>query len=221
MRGAHLLRDESGIALILAIALATILGVLGAAVALTAQMETLVAGRFEQGRELAYAADGALALALAELRSTDWAPALGGAPSSFTDGDPATVRRVEGIGAVALCCGGGSLTAAVQQAATGGRAWGANTPRWTLYAWGPVASWLPANAIRAPFYVAVWVADDPSDGDGDPAADTNQTIELYAVALGPGGGRRGTRALAVRPLDGAGNPLPRGIRLLSWHETRW
>ena len=216
-----MLRNESGVALILAIALAAILGVLGAVVALTAQMETLISGRFEQGRGLAYAADGALAMALAELSSTDWPPALGGARSTFTDGDPASARRIAGIGTVTLCCGDGSLTAAVQQAATGGRAWGADTPRWTLYAWGPVASWLPPDAIRAPFYVAVWIADDPADGDGNPAADANHAIELYTVALGPGGGRRSVRALAARPQDGGGAPLPRGIRLLSWHETRW
>jgi hypothetical protein len=216
-----MLRNESGIALILAIGLAAILGVLGAAVALTAQMETLVSGRFEQGRELAYAADGALALALADLGSTDWTPALGGALSSFTDGDPATARRIPGIGTVTLCCGGGSLTANVQQAATAGRTWGINTPRWTLYAWGLVGSWLPDERSRPPFYVAVWIADDPSDADGNPAADSNQVIELYTVALGPGGGRRSVRCLAARPLDEAGAPLPRGIRLLSWHETRW
>ena len=216
-----MLRNESGTALILAIALATILGMLGAAVALTARMETLVAGRFEQGRELAYAADGALAMALADLASTEWTPALAGTPSSFTDGDRTTARRIDGIGAVALCCGGGSLTAAVQQAANAGRSWGADTPRWTLYAWGPVASWLGAGTIRAPFYVAVWVADDPADGDGDPVADSNHVVALYTVALGPAGGRRGIRALAARPLDGGGEPLAKGIRLLSWHETRW
>ena len=216
-----MLRNESGIALILAIGLATILGVLGAAVALTAQMETLVSGRFEQGRELAYAADGALAMALAELGSTDWTPALAGTVSSFTDGDPAIARRIAGIGTVTLCCGGGSLTASVQQAATGGRTWGANTPRWTLYAWGPVRAWLPDDRIRAPLYVAVWIADDPSDADGNPAADANQVMELYTVSLGPGGGRRSVRSVAARPVDGVGRPLPRGIRLLSWHETRW
>ena len=216
-----MLRNESGIALVLAIALATILGVLGAAVALTAQMETLISGRFEQGRALAYAADGALAMAFAELGSTDWTPALGGAVSSFTDGDPTTAHRIPGIGTVALCCGAGSLTVAVEQAANAGRAWGPNTPRWTLYAWGPVAFWLPGDAIRAPFYVAVWIADDPSDGDGNPAVDSNQVIDLYTVVLGPGGGRRSLRALAARPLDGDGEPLARGIRLLSWHETRW
>ena len=216
-----MLRNESGIALILAIALATILGVLAAAVALTAQMETLVSGRFEQGRELAYAADGALAMAFAELGSTDWTPALGGVVSSFTDGDPATARRIPGIGTVTLCCAAGSLTVGVEQAANAGRAWGANTPRWTLYAWGPVASWLPGDAIRAPFYSAVWIADDPADGDGNPAVDSNQVIDLYTVVLGPGGGRRSLRALAARPLDGDNEPLARGIRLLSWHETRW
>lgn len=202
----NLSHDESGTALLIAIVLATILGVLASVVALTARMEILIAGRFEQGQQLGYAADGALALALADLRSADWTAALGGAQSSFAEGAPDRVV---------------TLTSAIQQAANGGRQWGLNTPQWRLYAWGPVTSWLGEGIIRAPFYAAVWIADDPSDNDGDPVTDANQVIAVYAVALGPGGGQRGVRAVVARPLDPAGEPLPQGVRILSWHETRW
>ncbi len=221
MRTARTLRDERGTALLLAIVLATILGVVASAVALTARMETLVAGRVEQGQALRYAADGALGLAAADLSNTDWTATLSGAASSFTAGDPRVPLAMPGIDAIRLCCGVGSFGATVQQAANGGRTWGANTPQWHLYAWGPVASWLPAGAIRAPFYVAVWIGDDASDDDGDPSADANGTIDVYAVALGPGGGRQGVRALLTRPLDPVGKPHVRGVRIVTWHETQW
>ena len=216
-----MLRDERGMALLLAIVMATILGVLGSVIALTARVETLVAGRFEQARELEYAAEGAMALALADLGGADWTAALGGLPSSFTDGDPSGVRSLPGVRPVVLCCGGGSLSSAIQQAANGGRTWGADTPNWRLYAWGPAASWLAGGAIRTPFYSSVWIADDPADNDGNPAADANQVIAVYAVALGPGDGRRAVRALVARPMDEVGRTLPRGVRIVSWHDTRW
>lgn len=215
------LRDESGTALLLALALMAILGVLASVVALTAQTETLVAGRFQQGRALMYAADGAFAHALADLAVSDWSAALAGAPSSFAHGDPRAVHTAHGIGPFTLCCGDGTLTQAVEHAANGSRNWGADTPQWRLYAWGPVASWLGGDRIRVPFYSGVWIADDPSDNDGDPVTDTNHAIALFAAALGPAGGRRALRALVARPENETGIPLPRGIRIVSWHETQW
>jgi hypothetical protein len=36
----------------------------------------------------------------------------------------------------------------------------------------------------------VWVADDPSEDDGNPQADVNGTLTLHAMAIGPGGTRK-------------------------------
>ena len=212
--------DERGAALLLAIVLVTILGVLASVIALTALTETLVSGRVEQVQALRYAADGALTLALADLSVADWTAALGGAPSTFTDGNPATVRQIPGLDPLQLCCGANTLSAAVLQAANAGRGWGLDTPQWRLYVWGPVSAWLDAGVIQAPFYVAVWIADDPADGDGDPVTDANGTIALYAAAIGPRGGRRAARALIARP-TAAGIPPLRGVRIVAWHETQW
>jgi hypothetical protein len=214
--------DERGTALLLALGLTAILGAIAAVVAVTARAETLIAGRFHQAREAQYAAEGALARALQDLASApEWESALAGASSSFRDGDAATPREVAGSDRYLLCCGVGSVSASIQQAGNGGWSWGADTPQWRLYAWGPVGSWLPAGVLRSPFYVAVWVADDSSDGDGDPFTDANGVVALYSIALGPGGGRRAVRAVVGRPRDGAGAPLARGVQILSWHETRW
>lgn len=214
--------DERGTALLLALGLTAILGAIAAVVAVTVRGETLIAGRFHQAREAHYAAEGALARALQDLASApEWDSALAGAPSSFRDGDPATPLGVTGSDRYLLCCGAGSVSASVQRAGNGGLSWGADTPQWRLYAWGPVRSWLSAGVLHTPFYVAVWVADDPSDGDGDAFSDANGVVALYSIALGPGGGRRAVRAVVGRPRDGAGAPLDRGVQTLSWHETRW
>ena len=185
---------ERGAALLLAIVLVTILGVLGSVIALTARTETLVSGRVEQVQALRYAADGAMALALADLGVTDWNAALGGAPSTVTDGNPAVWRHIAGLDPIRLCCGADTVSAAVHQAANAGRGWGLDTPQWRLYVWGPVAGWLRAGDIRAAFYAGAWIADDPADGDGDPVTDTNGTIGVYA-AVGPSG-----HSSPVRPI---------------------
>ena len=214
-------RDERGAALLLAIILSTILGLLASVVALTARAETLIAGRVAHGQVLRYAADGALELAIADLSGSDWNAALGGGVSSFTVGDPRQLLAIPGIAPLHLCCGAGSLTPVIEHAANGAKSWGGDTPQWHLYAWGPADSWLQPGQIRAAIYVAVWIADDASDGDGNPAADANGTIGLYAAALGPGDGRRAVRALLARPVDPLGKPRLRGVRIVAWHETQW
>ena len=215
-------RDETGTALLLAIVLATVLGVVGAVVALTARVELMIAGAFHQATGALYAADGACARALLDLSSAaEWNSALAGTPSSFTHGDPHQRVDLPGGGSAQLCCGFGSVSAAVQHAATEGHTWGDNTPRWILYGWGPASAWLPEGALASPYYVAVWIADDAADGDGDPSKDMNHTLEVYAIALGPAGGRRAVRAVIARPMDPAGKPVIPGVRLMSWQETRW
>lgn len=214
--------DQRGTALLLALGLIAILGAIAAVVAVTARTESLLAGRFHQAREAHYVAEGGLARALKDLAAaSEWHSALAGTPSSFRDGDPGTPREITGADRYRLCCGVGSVSAAVQQAGNGGLSWGADTPHWQLYAWGPVSSWLPAGVLHSPFYVAVWVADDPSDGDGDPFTDANGVVALYSIALGPAGGRRAVRALVGRPRDPDGIPLGTGIELLSSEQTRW
>ena len=49
---------------------------------------------------------------------------------------------------------------------------------------------LPNDQIDSPMYVAVWVADDPAETDGNPATDGNGTLTLHAEAVGPSGTRK-------------------------------
>ena len=200
-------RDERGTALLLAMVLSGVLAAVAAVVALTARTETLLAGSFQQGRETAYAAEGALARGLADLEGPEpWSDVLAGGLSSFVVGDPAPARALEN---------------AVRRAANGGRSWGSDTPHWRLFAWGPASAWLPPGKPEPPFQLAVWIADDPEDGDGDPAADANGVVALYAVATSPTGARRSVRATVARPRDERGIPLANGVRLLTQAESRW
>ena len=81
-----------------------------------------------------------------------------------------------------LCCGANTATGQLQADTDTLNLWGANNPRWKLFAWGPLSSMLPDNQIDSAMYVAVWVADDPADGtggviDGDPTSDVNGTLD--------------------------------------------
>jgi hypothetical protein len=69
---------------------------------------------------------------------------------------------------------------------------------------------VPASAT--PFYLAVWVADDVADGDGDPLNDANGILALRAVALGPGG----IRAVTAVSIGKTALPAaPEQVRILT------
>jgi len=210
-------RNENGAALLLVIMLVLVLGAIGAAVAVASRTETLIAANFRQGRETLYFAEGALAGAVHDLGThPDWNIVLaGGALSSFTDGAAIGQRRLPGGDLVTLCCGAPSLTNDVQTRALAGRSWGADTPVWQMFAWGPAADWLPAGRVDSATYVVVWAADDAEDGDGNPAIDSNGVVLLHGHALAPRGGRQVIDATIGREMPAA------PVRIISWREGRW
>jgi hypothetical protein len=216
------IREERGAALLLALTLVLLLVAIGGAVSIASRTETLIAAQFRQSREALYAAEGAIAFAIHDLGGiADWDPVLSGAlASSVTDGAAIGARTLPGGDTVVLCCGASSLTGDVQRRAHGGRTWGADTPQWQVFGWGPVSGWLLPGRIDSPIYVVVWVADDSADGDGNPAADANGIVELHAQALAPGGGRKVVEVLIQRPPAGAGTPSA-ALKVLSWRDVRW
>jgi hypothetical protein len=218
MAGCSRCGDENGAALLIVIMLVLVVGAIGAAVAVASRTETLIAANFRQGRETLYVAEGALARAVHDLGiQPDWNAVLaGGALSSFTDGAAIGPRTLPGGDIVTLCCGAPSLTSDVQARALGGRSWGADTPVWQMFAWGRAADWLPAGRVDSATYVAVWVADDAEDGDGNPAIDANGVVLLHGHALGPRGGRQVIDATIARE-----RPAPAPVRISSWREGRW
>jgi hypothetical protein len=105
-------------------------------------------------------------------------------------------------------CGNPSGCSADQMnTVTAERPWGPNNPRWQLFAYGPVNSLLPAGNLNSPFYVVVWIGDDPAEVDGDPTRDdatgTNSAgrgvVMLRAEAFGPFGSHKRLEAPVQRP----------------------
>ena len=96
-------------------------------------------------------------------------------------------------------------------AVTEERPWGANNPRWQLYAYGPLSSLLPDGSIRSDFYGVVMAADDPSENDGNPLLDGTDTgnpgtgvLALRAEAFGPRGAHTIIETTVARPEAGRG-----------------
>jgi hypothetical protein len=91
-------------------------------------------------------------------------------------------------------------------------AWALNNPSWRVYASGSLdaaaGSILPAAAA----YLVVWVADDPSETDNNPAADTNEVVLLHSLAVN-GLGMRSVAQVTAQRTAGV-------IRILAWRRVR-
>ena len=139
-----------------------------------------------------YAADAGIERALADLLlAPRWSDVLrGDSSSSFEDGTVAPTtpwgQRLDLV----------QMTTERQRQSDGARPPGPDNPRWRLYAYGPTSA-LTSVATDAT-YLVVWVADDLSESDDDPSADTNGVISLLAEAIGPNGADRIVEVTASR-----------------------
>jgi hypothetical protein len=228
------MNGQRGVALILALLATSFLSAIGLGLAVVVFMDRLASGNVRAAAGLANAADAGLELAAHHLARADWHAVLGGGEqASFADGEPAGVRAIPGGGALDLsaetntlnCGRASSCTAAQMDEATDDRPWGVNNPRWRLYAYGAFES-LPALARPTSCYLAVWVADDVSEVDGDPFADGELegrgVLRARAVAFGPLGARRAVEAELARVCFGVADEeiCQPGIRVQSWKEVR-
>jgi hypothetical protein len=222
-------RAEDGLALMAMMWLLVVLSTLGAALVFSSTTDARIAGAFQAGLEARQAADAAAERALVDLAAAaDWNPVLdGSAPSSFVDGPAHGVRETGGAGPVDLDelghmmnCGRTIACSDAQlDAVTADRPWGANNPRWRLYAYGPLAGVSRVSLSR--FYAVVFVADDPAETDGNPARDAETAqhpghgvVLLRAAAFGPAGARRVIELTVVR--ETVGGPEPARLRVASW-----
>jgi hypothetical protein len=229
--------DQRGVALIMVILVTSFLSALGLGVLLAVFMDRLATGNMSGSVAMLYAADAGIELAARELaRRADWDAVLVGADTSaFTDGASGGVRDIPGGGTIDLSsatnmlnCGlPTSCTLAQMDATSRDRPWGANNPRWQLFAFGSMQQF--AALLRpAPCYLAVWIADDGRESDGNPFSDAAEgdqpghgIVRVHAEAFGAGGSRRVIEAELVRVCPPENEPgcLP-GIRVQSWQELR-
>lgn len=227
---------ERGIALIMVILVTAFLSALGAGLMLAVFMDRLATGNMSGSVAMLFAADAAIELVARDLAQVDdWNAVLTGVrQSSFTDGAAGGVRGIPGGGVVDLTASTNLLncgkvtncTTPQMDASSRERPWGANNPRWRLYAFGPMERIADLSRPVA-CYLAVWIADDPREDDDDPTADGEEDasghgiLRVHAEAFGRSGSRRVIEAELARACRGAGVGacLP-GIRVQSWQELR-
>jgi hypothetical protein len=73
-----------------------------------------------------------------------------------------------------------------------------NRPVWRLLAHAPLSRALTLGSASPPLYVAVWIADDGEEADGNPLRDSNDVLIVHAVAFGLNGGKRQVDATLMR-----------------------
>lgn len=196
------LRRENGAALVIAMMAMLLMSALGLALVMTTTSETLISANFRNGQEAAYAADAVIERAMDDLLTVpDWNKLLDGSEQSgFIDGTPSgprtlldgsTIDLTQAIN-MANCQKAATCSAAEMNANTSERPWGSNNPRWQLYAYGNLNDMLPTGTINSPYYVVLFVGDDPSETDNDPTKDG-------ASAANPGSGVIAMRAEAFGP----------------------
>lgn len=226
--------SQRGIALILALLFSSFLSAIGLGLAMVLFMDRLATGNMKGSVAMLYAADAGIELAAHDLSRADWNGALAGLEQgSFSDGAPTGVRGLPGGGAVnltaetnSLNCGRVTTCTTAQMAAdSDDRPWGVNNPRWQLYAYGPFEN--VAEVSRpTPCYLAVWIADDTRERDGDPLLDGEESgrgvLRVRAVAFGSLGSRHAIEAELARVcVDVSGVEVCQpGIRVQSWQEVR-
>jgi type II secretory pathway pseudopilin PulG len=222
-------RAETGMMLVAAMMVMVLMSALGAALILVASSETMIAANFRNSQEALYAADAAADQALAEVAAVaDWDQLLNGTiRSTFADGSPSGARVVNGASmdlsqfvTLASCRKTTTCSGAEMDAVTPERPWGANNPRWQLYAYGGVKNAVPNATVDSPYYVVVLVGDDPSETDNDPSVDGGGpnnpgagVLLLRAQAFGPRSVHK-TIEMAIARTGGG------RVRLLSWREIR-
>jgi len=219
---------QDGIAVIAVLLWTTLTVVLASALILVTTVETTISGRHRDGIDALYAADGAMEIAIGELATiANWDLVLNGTVRSVSsDGAPAGTRSAPDGTSIDLAkltallrCGKESgCSDADMNAITSDRPWGISNPRWQLFLNEPLRTVVnvPVTATRG--YVLVWVADDPSDNDGDPLRDGagadnpgRGCIVMTAQAYGAMGTRRTIQATIVRAVA--------GVRMITWREV--
>jgi len=183
-RASRVLQDERGIALIVALMATLLLTALGLALVMVSTTETQIASNFRDSQEALYAADAGVERVVQDLLMVPrWDDILSGSVKSGFIDTTSSPTLPGGGDTINLS----DATVALQNETDTANLWGANNPTWRLYAAGPVADLLPTGTIDSWMYVAVWVADDPSEIDGNPLADVNGVLTLHAEAYGHGG----------------------------------
>ncbi|MCE2543481.1 MAG: hypothetical protein J4F30_08615 [Acidobacteria bacterium] len=189
-------------------ALLVLVALTGALMPITSS-ETAIAANHRLALQTRYAAEAALERAIRELGAAgSWDDVLAGRLQSAV-WDSQTSRRLADGAVLDL-----EVEAAELENAGAGRSGAGRDLPWRLFSHGPLDAVLPRDPSGGLLHTAVWVADDPADGDGDPLRDANGALLLHAAAIGPALAQRAVQATLTRP-----SPAQRPV-VTSWTIVR-
>ncbi len=182
------IRDERGVALIVALMASMLLTALGIALVLVTDTETMITSNYRSNSEALYAADAGVERAVQDLLLVPdwnriWSEDL---KSSFVDAANCTGTVDSAAGRLNLT----TATTQLQNQTNSDNLWGPNNPVWKPYACGWIRDLLPGQSLDSSMYVVIWTGDDPSEADNNPLRDTNGVITMHAEAFGGGGTRK-------------------------------
>jgi hypothetical protein len=228
----------------------TLMMALASALALLSQTETLLGASYRDGVESGYVAAAGVERAIDDLMTVgDWNEVLASTDglrairTSSCSGGALSVSLPDGrsldLGAVTnrLNCGAStSCSASELDAVTSRRPWGRNNPRFRLFAWCPASGLAGTGTVDSAYYVAVWVADDTAEADGDPSIDGGPTegsgavnpgagmVIVHGEAFGPSATHHVIETTILKSSDGpppaeAGAAVSR-VQLLTWRDGR-
>lgn len=194
----RVVRDERGVALVVALLSMLLLSALGLGLMMTTTAESMISTNFRDSGEALYAADAGIERVMQDLLTIpDWNSLLAedNARTSFTDGADAGDRILPDGSSFNLvsatnmlnCRKTTTCTIAEMNAWTTERPWSENNPRWRLIGYSPMADIIETGTVLSQMYVAVWIGDDQAENDDDPTKDANGVLLMRAQALGPGG----------------------------------
>ncbi len=207
MNGTAANRDD-GASLVLTLLVIVMLAALGRGLITLGDTEAALAHNHRAAGEVHYAADAALERALGEIRRVaTWTDLLTGLARSSLYEASTTPAMPWGTPLDLT-----ALTTEVQRESDARASWGLNNPSWRIYASGSLDAAAGTVLSAAPAYVVVWVADDPSETDNNPAADTNEIVLMYGLAVNALGMRNAAQ-VTVQRTTGV-------FRTLAWRRVR-
>jgi hypothetical protein len=186
--------SDRGAALLLALLVTLLLAALGGGLITLGDTEAALAHHHRAAGEVRYAADAVIERALAEVRGTaSWTDLLTGVARSpiFS----ASIWPVMPWGSTLDLQ---ALTAGVQVESDAAFVAGLNSPVWRVYASGSLDAAAGGPLASAAAYLVVWVADDATEGDNNPSADTNDIVLLRGLATNALGMRATVQVTAQR-----------------------
>lgn len=153
--------------------LAMVAGSMAGGLAVASQAERQIAAAHRRSVQLGYAAESAMAQAVAALETH---PNWNDAPGAFV------------VGALTVTQALAARTAALNRSAAGRFPLGADTPVWRLM----------ATTSDGEYVSAVWLADDPAERDGEAAQDSNGRLMVRSETQATAGAVRSVEVHLAR-----------------------